>query len=557
MKSNRNVKRNIISLMLIFVYLALWLTIRVMEGTNYVIDINGKVMPVSIFSGVIQALQIMVCILFVGMDYVTGIWVSIILMSITLVSNVFTVVVGGMVAPIPGIFNLFIFLICLLYIYKQISQRAKDSITDDLTGLSNRRGFAANIVKWIGGRDSFSIMYMDLDRFKFINDELGHKYGDEALVEISDRIRRVVGKDSIVCRMGGDEFVIAVPMSSNPEKLARTLIEEIGKELTLIVDQDGTDEANYHLSAFIGVANYPTHSESWQELVKYADIAMYTAAKDGVKRICFFDEQLKKDYDREVEVQNIVEEALEKENFYIVYQPQFRSRSKRLRGFEALLRLRTEDGDNISPGTFIPIAEKSDLILKIDEYVLERVMREFKEPLEKAMKKVEKEEDKPVVSINVSAKNIANPKFADTVKRMIKEIDFPAACLEIEITEYCLLQSLDDTISNIKELRDFGVKIALDDFGTGYSSLSYLSKLPINLLKIDKSMIDKIQLDKKDEDFVNAIISLGHLMDCEVISEGVETQEQLEILKCINCDFIQGYLWGKPMDYMVAVGLLP
>ena len=210
--------------------------------------------------------------------------------------------------------------------------------------------------------------------------------------------------------------------------------------------------------------------------------------------------------------------------------------------------MRLPDGTVVSPGEFIPVAEKSDLILDINHYVMHRVLNEFKNICPKMDKDF-------TVSVNVSAKEISQPGFANSVMNMIFEAGFPAQNFEIEITEYSFAKSLDTTIENITILRNHGVQIALDDFGTGYTSLEQLLNLPVTLLKIDKSLIDNIVNSEINRDFIKTVIYLGHLMKCEVISEGVEEEKQLELLDEFDCDFIQGYVWSKPLDYEAALGL--
>lgn len=275
---------------------------------------------------------------------------------------------------------------------------------------------------------------------------------------------------------------------------------------------------------------------------------MYHSAKNKENRICFFDKNMENESLRQMELERIIKESIDNDYFYLVYQPQYRLNDKHLRGFESLIRLKTPDGKFVSPGEFIPVAEKTELILKIDDYVIRRALREMKEPIEASG-------CHSIVSINVSAKNIASPGFAEKVKTMIEEAQFPPQCFEIEITEYCLLRSLEVTIDNIQKLKNIGVQIALDDFGTGYTSLSYLAKLPVDLLKIDKSLIDDIELNNKSSEFANAVISMGHLMGCEVIAEGVETENQLSLLNSQDCDLVQGFVWSKPLEYSAAVKL--
>ena len=232
-------------------------------------------------------------------------------------------------------------------------------------------------------------------------------------------------------------------------------------------------------------------------------------------------------------MEGFVKEAIDNNYFYLVYQPQFYIKNKRLRGFESLIRMKLPDGTFVSPGEFIAVAEKSDLILKIDSFVLRRAMEEFKTVL------LEYGECY-TLSVNISAKELAIPGFANRLLEIIEKVGFPKGCLEIEITEYSLAIDSENTVENIKKISENDIKIAIDDFGTGYTSLSQLLKLPVSLLKIDKSLVDNICVDGANRDFISAVIYMGHLMECEVISEGVEQNNQLSVLKDLGCDFVQG-----------------
>ena len=241
------------------------------------------------------------------------------------------------------------------------------------------------------------------------------------------------------------------------------------------------------------------------------------------------------------EAEYLIKEALDKNYFYQVYQPQYTTSEKKLRGFETLIRCAMPDGSIISPGFLIPAAEKSNLIISIDDYVLRKAMTDFKPMLEKTNEKL-------ILSINVSAKNISSADFANRILNLVEEIKFPPENLELEITEYSFAESVELTIENINQLRAYGIEIALDDFGTGYTSIKQMMTLPINLLKIDKCLIDDVEENQSIRDIVDSIIYMGHVMNCEVICEGVEKENQLNFLKEHKCDFIQGFIWGKPIS---------
>ena len=293
--------------------------------------------------------------------------------------------------------------------------------------------------------------------------------------------------------------------------------------------------------------NYDKEKNS-SSILRYAEMALAEARKSSEQKICLYDDSLLNQDFEQQEAEFLIKDAMTHDWFYLVYQPQYITNGKKLRGFETLIRCKKPDGSIVSPVNFIPAAEKSNLITEIDDYVLRRAMTEFKPVLEKSKKDF-------IVSINVSAKNIATENFAQKIKQMIDEIQFPAENLEIEITEYSFVESMENTVDNILTLRTLGVQIALDDFGTGYTSIAQLMKLPVNLLKIDKTLIDNIETDPVMCDMVDSVIYMGHIMNCEVISEGVENENQLEILKEHKCDFIQGFVWGKPLPYETAVEL--
>ncbi|MGN0638883.1 MAG: putative bifunctional diguanylate cyclase/phosphodiesterase [Huintestinicola sp.] len=512
---------------------------------NRVIMVGRNSIPAFSINGILQAVQYFMCICMVCTDYKKGRIISAVLIALSILLNIREIVFAHVLNSLPGIINLIVSLIGIEVLCRQFEIRENDIITDFLTKLNNRHGLIRTLNEKTARKDPFYVMYIDLENFKLINDNLGHRCGDAALMIVSDRIKGIVGSKGTLGRIGGDEFILILDHKYDPEDIAKEMISAISEKIPLSTDKTVVD---CYVSAFIGIAEFPDDAADADTLIKLADIAMYHSSRNKESRISFFNSEMENELMRQMELERIIKESLDSNNFYLVYQPQYRIDSKQLRGFESLIRLKTSDGVAISPAEFIPVAEKTDLILKIDDYVIRRVLKEFKEPVEKSPCPF-------TVSVNVSAKNIASPGFAGRVEKMIEEAAFPAHSLEIEITEYCLVKSLDVTIDNIEKLRSMGVQIALDDFGTGYTSLSYLAKLPINLLKIDKSLVDDIETDDKSREFANAVISMGHLMGCEVISEGVENENQLSLLSGQKCDFVQGFVWGRPLEYNAALEL--
>lgn len=545
-KNDKSKKQNILIVILTIIYMIISVaTALIAKNGSRVITIGKSYMQLHTLNGVLSALHFFICICMVSTDYKKGRVVSTVLIAVSIFSAIMEMVRSHALNSLPGVINMIVSLISIYLLCDQLESREKSIVTDYLTKLNNRHGLVLALNKKIAKKESFYVMYLDFENFKLVNDSLGHRCGDFVLKTISERIQDTVGSKGILGRIGGDEFIFILSDKYDPLKTANDILTAINEKIEI---PTGDKIVDFYISAFIGISKHPDDAGDPDSLIKYADIAMYHSAKNKQKRINFFDNQMEKELHRQVELERIIKESLADNSFYLVYQPQYILDGKKLRGFESLIRLKTNAGEFISPGEFIPVAERSDLILEIDDYVIRRALREFKEPVERSNRSF-------IVSVNISAKNITFPGFAERLKTMLDEVDFPAECFEIEITEYCLAASVDVTIDNIQKLRDMGIHVALDDFGTGYTSLSYLAKLPINLLKIDKSLVDNIVTDEKSREFANAVISMGHLMNCEVISEGVENETQLDILREQSCDFIQGYVWSRPLDYNKAVEL--
>lgn len=494
------------------------------------------------FNGVLMACQFGICLILIHRGKRKGIIISMVLMGIYLALIIQAMIFRDTRGPLPGLCNTIIYMITLLTIAGQFRIREKEAVTDYMTNLLNRRGLIRLIRKYIEDGEGFHIIFVDIANFRMINDNHGHMYGNELLKVIADRILQCVSKKGTVTRIGGNEFAVILKKDRDPEQIANQLLQVIRERAGIVHNGITVDS---YLNAYAGISTFPKDGTQPEELLKFADIAMASAKEDKSLTAYFFNKDMEEKLAREIELEKIIKEGLEKDYFYLVYQPQYQIEGKKLRGFETLIRLRTPDGVMVSPGEFIPVAEKCELIFEIDNYVINRAMREFADVIKNSR-------EKPIISVNVSAKNIEDKDFPGKVKATLEKTGFPPENLEVEITEYCLVQSIDDTVQNIQKLRELGIQVALDDFGTGYTSLSYLNKLPIHLLKIDKSLIDGITTEKKNQDFVHAVISLGHMMGCQVVSEGVETEEQLTILNKQECDYVQGFVWGRPLDYEIA-----
>ena len=515
------------------------------KSVGGVIPLGDFLLPISSLQGIISALSMLLCILMVFINYEYGGKIAFFFVSWSMLFSILQIFKTHALHSLPGTISSGVSLFSIIIIYIFYRRRTLNSYTDLITGLKNRRKFAEELDDKIRSKKTFCLACVEIEGFKHINDTYGLQIGDFILQKTAERLTRTLGNKDKIFKITGATFVIFFESEiiSQDVLLELTLPEKI----PLPIKNDDSSEIYATVSLLAGISQYPDDAHCGTSLLTHADSAL-NAAKKSNKKIIFYTEDLEAAEIKQREAEDLIQKSLEHDWFYLVYQPQFTLSERKLRGFETLIRCRQPDGRFVSPAEFIPAAEKSNLILKIDDYVLRRAMKEFKPVLD------EKGENY-IISVNVSAKNIGMKDFTERVKNIIAETRFPAHCLEIEITEYSLADSIDVTIANINSLRKIGVQVALDDFGTGYTSIAQLMKLPINLLKIDKSLIDNIESNQNIRDLVDSVIYMGHVMNCEVISEGVENEKQIGVLKDHNCDFVQGFVWGKPLPYEDAVNL--
>ena len=512
------------------------LSIR-LKGSN--LKLGSVELPASSLNGCIQVVMCLLCIILVLIDCKKGLIWSYVFLGLSVIGSLRTAFITRNLMTVPGTFNAIIFLIAISLIAKQIKVSNKMAVTDSVTDLLNRYGFDRDMHKKIWFNERGRVAFIHLEGFLPVNANLGRRYGDELLKIVANRIRTVLDKNSSAYKIEGAEYAIIMPESVDSEDMIRSVIRSI--EQTITLNKDGVP-SNCYLTAYAGLAEFVDNSTDADTIMKRADIAMNYAIKSGKTKIASFNDEMKETIERQLYVERHIKDSLRNGWFYLVYQPQYTMYDKRLRGFETLIRMNAPDGAKIPPGEFIPIAELSDLVLEIDRFVLERALKEFSEICYASGNTI-------TLAINLSAKNIARPGFAEWLLELVDKVQFPPECLEVEITEYSFAEEGNYTIENIRKLRDNQIMIALDDFGTGYTSLEQLMKLPVNLVKIDKSLIDTLLRNDVNMDFVKSVIYMGHLMDAEVIAEGVEYENQVECLKELDCDFIQGYVWGEPMEY--------
>ena len=428
-----------------------------------------------------------------------------------------------------------------LYSYKMVEHLKYMSYTDALTKLPNR--FACNdyIADLINKNEKFTVVSIDLNNFKSVNDTLGFKAGNKVLIELAKRWKAISDSDitetiDYITRINGDEFLLIIHGYSNDEVLKN----EIVQYADALIEHLTIDGCDIYITASFGYAEYPTDADTSDALISHANLAMNEIKRaNSSDHILKYSTEIQKN-ERTLEIENIIRKALKKDTIYYNLQPQY-DMGHKLRGFEALARMRDSEGNFVSPGEFIPVAEKVGLIDKVDSMVFKKAAAFFSSLIKKTGLDL-------TLSINASARHLMKNGFVEEIRELLENNDIAPHQLEIEITESILIDSADKALQCINELRDMGVKLAIDDFGTGYSSLSYLNKIPANLLKIDKSFIDKINANESSKQYVAAIISMGHIMGLDVISEGVEEEAQIEALRSIGCDYVQGYIWGRPMS---------
>ncbi|MBO4847336.1 MAG: EAL domain-containing protein [Lachnospiraceae bacterium] len=422
--------------------------------------------------------------------------------------------------------------------YKMLQRLKHMSYTDSLTSLPNR--FACNeyISDLIAGNEEFTVVSIDLNNFKSINDTLGFDAGNKVLIEVAQRWKAISEEETdtvlYLTRTAADEFLLVISKSPSDEATKSTIL----KYAEALTDNLTIDDCDVYVTASFGYAQYPVDASTTDALISRANAAMNEIKKvRSSEHILKFTPDILKD-EHILEVENLIRSAIENDTIYFNLQPQY-DMDHKLRGFEALARMKDVNGNIVSPGEFIPVAEKVGLIDIVDGTVFKKAADFFGG----LMKKTDAD---LTLSINASVRHLMKNDFIEEIQGLLESSGIPAEKLEIEITESIMIDS-EKALQRIEEIKKTGVQIAIDDFGTGYSSLSYLNRFPANLLKVDKSFIDKMNTSESSRQYVAEIISIGHIMGFDVISEGVEEPEQLETLKDIGCDYIQGFIWGRPM----------
>jgi diguanylate cyclase (GGDEF)-like protein/PAS domain S-box-containing protein len=435
---------------------------------------------------------------------------------------------------------------------KMERQLLYDALHDSLTGLPNRALFMDRLEQELKRTKSqstylFAVLFLDLDRFKVVNDSMGHLVGDKLLVEIARRLENCVRPTDTVARLGGDEFTILLENISDIE-IATLVAEKIYQSLTIPFSLE-----NYELftTASIGIALSSQGYDKPEDILRDADLTMYSAKEQGKARYEVFDRSMHTRAIQRLHLENDLRRGIEREEFAVYYQPITSLSTGKISGFEALARWHHPERGFVSPGEFIPIAEETGLIIPLGNWLLEEACQQLH------TWQIKYPEHPPVkISVNLSGKQLRESNLIESIDRILAKTQLPANSLKLEITESILMENLDAATQTLLKLRKRKIQLSIDDFGTGYSSLSYLHRFPVDTLKIDRSFIDEIKSGQENSAIVKAIVTLAHMLNMDVIAEGIENTAQLDQLKLLKCEHGQGYYFSRPLSREEAEKLI-
>ncbi|WP_018086191.1 EAL domain-containing protein [Desulfurispora thermophila] len=417
---------------------------------------------------------------------------------------------------------------------------------DPLTGLANRRRFEESLARELERPVGGAVLLLDLDNFKHINDSRGHIYGDVILQKVAALLQLVAGPDGLVARFGGDEFLLLWPGIGEEQEVRERAVALQGRLTAGIYQSEGL-----HLTASVGVALYPAHGDDVTTLVRHADTALFAAKKSGKNACLFFCRQMTVQLEERLALEELLRRALQQNGFVLHYQPLVDLRTGRVAALEALLRL---PGHNVSPAQFIPLAEESGLIREIGRWVLDEAIRQMACWRQAGCAP-------GLVCVNVSPRQLQQGDFVEQLTRLLQEHRLPPACLELEITENVFLEQQAVVLENLHRLQQLGVSIALDDFGKGYSALNYLTFVPVQKIKLDKSLCDRFLLPDRQPVF-DSLLALAHSLHLEVVAEGIEEAAVLNLARQSGCDYAQGFLFSRPLpceqvEFLLAFDFSP
>ena len=532
---------------LIFLYIGSYALVVLTSHSEAAIMLGGQPIPYRSITGVFSAIGNLCIVLLVVLYKKPGFLVSMCFLLVSFPSAMTGIIKNGNYISIAGIFTNMLTLIAIYMIYstntkaEKAQARLRDqAVTDSLTGLPNRFASSELMGTLAAKGEKFAVAVLNLKNFKGVNNTMGHSAGNAVLKEVAFRLKkaadsRQTNTHDFVASQGGDEFLLIIRDFRNNDEILETLEQYEN----VLKDRITVDACDFFFSASIGWAVYPEDADTVDALLACTSTAVAEVKRsDSGSHILRYTPEIA-NIEHTLEIERKIRTALENDTLFFELQPQFDMKHQ-LSGFEALARMKDEDGNCIMPGEFIPVAEELGLIDQIDYVVFRKAAGFFG-------KLIRETNTKSVLSVNVSVRHLMRNGFLDELREVLKSTGMPPEQLEVEITESIMIDSVDKALDCINEIKKLGIKIAIDDFGTGYSSLSYLNDFPADMLKVDKSFIDRMNTNDSSKQYVAAIISIGHVMNFTVISEGVEQPDQLDTLRNIGCDYIQGFIWGRPM----------
>ena len=427
-------------------------------------------------------------------------------------------------------------------VYSDLTERKKAesqlhnlSNRDRTTSLPNRNLFFTNLHKLVQQDAHHALLVFDLDNFKKINDSLGHQLGDSLLAKLAMRLNKLTRENDVFYRLGGDEFALVMSNTNDLHVITRTAKQFLAA-ISTPFKMAGHELA---ITSSVGIVLFPEDGNTPEVLLKNADTAMYHAKKKGNSYL-FFNDTMNRQAVKRLQIENLMRFGLKEDHFEVYYQPKMNIRTGKLTGMEALVRFITPKKGIISPGVFIPIAEETGQIIDIGEVVLNKACRDVKKWLDDGLFNGR-------VAVNLSAKQFSLPDLTSRIDIILQKNALPSYFLELEITEGTVMDDPNEAINIMRSLSARGIHLAMDDFGTGYSSLAYLKQFPLNTLKVDKAFIDDMK-NERGRNMVDSIVTIAHNLDLHVVAEGVEQAHQIDILKTLNCETVQGYYYSKPLS---------
>lgn len=455
-----------------------------------------------------------------------------------LVGAMLVVLIGAMLATLPIVHETHV-----------ASLRARFETNDALTGLPNRAMFNERLTQALARaeryRKQLAVLFIDLDRFKIINDTLGHAAGDRLLTQLAAHLRSCLREGDTIGRQGGDEFVVLIEDVSDPQhttNVAKKILETVAQPYIL-------SGQTVHVTASIGISLYPDDGSDQQTLLKNADIAMYRAKEQGKNNLQYYSAQMNQHSLERLALETSLRGAIERKEFLVHYEPKIDMRSGQITGVEALVRWIHPELGMVAPARFIPLAEETGLIGPIGEWVLRTACIDAVSWIKQGAAPIN-------VAVNFSARQLAREDLAQSITSVLRESGLEPRYLELEITEKAVMHNAERAVTALRQLKALGIRVAIDDFGTGYSSLGNLKRFPIDSVKIDHSFILDIPYDKDDVAITRAVIAMAHSLGLKVIAEGVETKEQSDFLRDHDCDEMQGYFFSPPIDSAALMHLI-